>query len=214
VRRYNGTDVDHEVEVQVFAATTRRPDGTQPAPSWQGNDEWGPVHEWVGKDARDEWSADQPKFFDAHAYVTDWILVARLERFQTPKVMLSHMVITSRIVPTEFGWSLTEGTMAARANSDDLLEGLANFRDPDTGSWICRDGRNYRRHKQNVCSASDIGFEPSVSPSDRCDATSWGWHFTALPAKLSAPVPFEFVKPILDHCDPGQFPGDDSCANP
>jgi hypothetical protein len=209
VRRYNGLPNDRDVEVQVFAGTMMH---TGAPLAWQGNDEWAAVHGWVEQDERGEWSAERPTFFDAAAYVTDGMLVAHLKQFRTAGAMLSQVVITARIDQT-LGLALAEGTMAGRAKTNDLLAGLREFPDSETGEKICIGTKNYPKHKRTVCSASDISFSPSADPSSQCDATSWGFHFTALPAKLSGAVPVPWVDLFANACEPGNFPGDDSCDN-
>jgi hypothetical protein len=214
VQDYNGQPNDSKVIVDVFAATMQRPDGTRTVPSRQGNDEWAPIEGWVVKDLRGEYSADHPKYLDKRAYVTNGMLVAHLEVFQSPTVTLSDMWITARIVHTNSVWVLTEGTMAGRVRTDDLLDGLDKFQDPGTHQFFCKDADNYPRAKVDVCSASDISFDPSNNPSALCDATSWGWHFTAVPAKISSPVAFQRPDPNPTRCKPGMFSGEDSCAKP
>ena len=210
VRHYNETSLDNDVEVAFFGATMLR--GGQPnAPKWEGNDVWAAGEPWwVNNDDQGQPSIERPKFVDTKAYVTDWMLVARLDKLDVPpELALSQVIISARITKTDHGWGLTEGTIAGRARTHNLLANLHLIEDPETRDYICMGSKNYATHKGTICSVSDISFEPSDDPSTACDATSWGWHFNALPAKLSGTATAVPVR----NCPLETSPANDSCEN-
>jgi hypothetical protein len=209
VRGYNETASDSEVEVAVFAATLN-PEGTfGNVPAWEGNDAWLAGQPWwVNEDEKGEPSIEHPKFLDAKAYVTGHTLVARLDEFVVPTIRLSNVVITADIVRNAHGWALENGIMAGRANTDDILNGLEFIRD-DEGNWICKNSTSYSASKAMLCGSRDISFVKNDDPSTPCDATSWGWQFTALPAKLTGTTGAVPVHNCLDN----GLPPSDSCSN-
>jgi hypothetical protein len=211
VRGYNETTLDNQVDVAVFAATMNPKGTTGKAPAWLGNDEWFAGDPWwVNKDENGDPSLEHPVYFDAKAYVTDHTLVARLDELLVPTVRLSHVVITADIVRTaEGGWTLTNGIVAGRAKTDDFLIGLEFIIDDETGNWICRSSKNYWVNKRAICGSSDIGSVKSDDPSTPCDATSWGWRFDALPAKLAGTTGADRMR----NCQGDDSPETDSCAN-
>ena len=216
VRGYNGQTLDSQVEVAVFGATMKPfdekslPIGNPSAPLWEGEDVWAAGFPWwVDKDEAGVWSTEHPKFFDSDAWVTDSVLVVHLDHYAVPAfVEMSQVVITARIVQTEFGWALTDGIFAGRAKTDTLLASFEYLRDPETQKYICTSSENYRTYKEMACAAADVTFEKSDDPSAPCDATSWGWRFEAEPAKLSGTG----TAPVFHNCRAEELPSHDSCA--
>jgi hypothetical protein len=217
IRGYNEQTVDSKVEVAVFAATMNPQNeagellGPLSRPQWRGEDVWAAAYPWwVDNDENNQPSTEHPKYFDANAYVTDSVLVAKLDRMEVPPFLqMSQVVITARIVRNDDGgWALTNGIFAGRVKTDDLLASVEYVREPDSPGYICRGSPSYRRSKEIYCGAADLTFEHSTDPSAQCDATSWGWTFEAQPAKLSGTG----TAKQLANCTEELSPDNDSCA--
>jgi hypothetical protein len=216
VRGYNEQRVDSKVEVAAFGATMNpqneagellRPPSR---PQWRGEDVWAAGYPWwVDNDENNQPSTEHPKFFDANGYVTDSILVAKLDRYEIPPFLqMSQVVITATIVRNDDGrWALTNGIFAGRVKTDDLLASVEYVREPDSPEYICRGSASYRRSKEIYCGAADLTFERSTDPTAPCDATSWGWTFEAQPAKLSGTG----TAKRLPNCTEELSPDNDSC---
>jgi hypothetical protein len=217
VRGFNEQRLDSKVEVAVFGATMNPQNEAgellRPlsVPVWRGEDVWSAAYPWwVDNDENAQPSTEHPKYFDADAYVTDWTLVANLDRYEVPTfVQMSQVVITGKLVQNEDGgWALTEGVFAGRLKTDDLLAGLEYIRDPASLEYVCTDSDNYPLYKEMTCGAADVMFEQFSDPTAPCDASSWGWTFEAQPAKLSGTG----TAKLPPNCEPDVSPNADSCA--
>jgi hypothetical protein len=185
VRGYNEGPNDGQVEVAVYGATMS-PDADQfltNPPNWSGEDVWHPHALWLSTDAESDAGAQEnpPAYVDANAYVNDWQLVAKLDKFfLTLGMSMSEVFLTARIVPDgRPRYLLSDGSFAGRVKMDDVL-GVIPL------SGVCRHSPEYEQHKQRYCSYADISFSVPDDPSKPCDAVSFAWSFEAAPALLGS----------------------------
>jgi hypothetical protein len=212
VRGYNQQPLDDTVEVAFFAANLNEGGAIEKTPDWLGNDEWAAITNIsVGTDEQGQPSLEHPKHVDSKAYVTNWVLVAHFDQLETLAYLRhSQVVITAKVVRTDHGWSMAEGTFAGRIRTDSLLVGLEFIKD-EAGLPLCTNNPNYRAYKQVGCGSADIAWNRDADPSITCDATSWGFEFVAPPAKLKGTVTLPDEKPACT--TPADSPVRDSCAD-
>jgi hypothetical protein len=207
VRGYNGTSLDAEVEVEAFGATMNGNGAIEAYPKWDGEDEWVALSQWVDRDATGQLNVDNPLYYDAHAYVNNWILVAQFERYFVPVLTLSQVSVTARILRSDERWSLVDGTTAGRVKTDEFVSQLEYLKDPETDGFVCTDSPSYDRFKQNICATSDISYLGPDDGTAPCDGTSWAWKFETKPARLDG----VFSTPVVHVCPPDKSPAMDSC---
>jgi hypothetical protein len=221
IRGYNGTPVDWDVEVALFAAT-RSPDPLTSVPNpalWDGNDVWKPLVEWTAPaDAPDGGSLPGPwlaKYPADGAYVSNNVLVAHFPLTRGAAAYnFSNAWIQARIEDDgllDGKRSLRDGVFAGRLSIDDALAGVEFALDPNTLQATCTDSPGYLAAKKRACALADIGFSGD-DPSAPCDATSWAWRFEAEPALLSDEIDpsreSDFRK-----CPPALSPANDHCTS-
>jgi hypothetical protein len=209
VRGYNGTSVDPDVEVAAFGASMNRGAPERGIrPKWLGEDEWEASGQWVERDSTGALSVEHPKSIDRKAYVNNWILVANFDRYQAPVYHFTQLKLSARILFEDERWHLLEGMTGGRTKTDEILWSVEWTTDPETGDRLCTDAPTYANTKRAICSTMDIS---STGPDDGtmpCDASSWGWRFEALPARLTGAFEAEFPR----ICPPETSPWDDSCS--
>jgi hypothetical protein len=210
VRGYNGTSVDPEVDVAVYAATMNS-GGAMPnvRPKWLGEDEWAAYGQWVEQDPTGELNVDYPKYFDGKAYVNNWRLVAQFDRYRIPIYVLSQVKLSARILLEDERWHLVEGMAAGRMKTDEVLWASDLLQDPETGSPLCTNSPGYAATRQTVCGTSDISYTGPDDGTMPCDGTSWGWGFETMPARLKG----VFVQDIPRICPAAASPFNDSCSS-
>jgi hypothetical protein len=209
VRGYNGTSVDPEVEVAAFGASMNRgaPE-REIRPKWLGEDEWEASGQWVDRDSTGKPSVEHPKSIDRNAYVNNWILVANFDRYQAPVYHLAQLKLSARIHFEDERWHLVEGMTGGRTKTDEVLWSLEWLKDPETKGPLCTNAPSYADTKQAVCATIDISSSGPDDGTMPCDATSWGWRFEALPARLTGAFEAEFPR----ICPPATSPWNDSCS--
>jgi len=221
IRGYNGTPVDADVAVELFAAT-RSPDPLHSVPNpplWDGSDVWKAHVEWTAPaDDGDGGSLPGPwlaKYQSDRAYVSNGVLVAHFERTRgAPAYNFSNVWIQARIEADgrpDGKPSLRDGVYAGRLRIDDALAAVEYSPDPSTGQATCTDSPGYAAAKKRACALADIGSSGD-DPSAPCDATSWAWRFEAEPALLS-----DEVDPTRERdfrkCPPDLSPANDHCSS-
>jgi hypothetical protein len=217
VRGYNGESTDDEVEVAVYAVTMHPNPGelTLPpvAPEWDGLDEWRAFDPWVGAaeqpDGTLAQSVDVPKYYDARAYVTEGLLVARFPKLRVAIGTMADVIMTARPeLAEEDAWSLRDGTFAGRIEIDALLGTLDVTRTDAADQPLCTDHVDYVQAKQRICAFADIRYSGDDDRSLRCDAASWGWSFDAAPMKLVGVIRLPW---LMRPCSAATAPSNDSC---
>jgi hypothetical protein len=219
VRGYSGETDDDQVEVSVYYSPglSPREDGGLD-PLWGGQDRWAVVPgslQPAGPGSTP--SVDRPRHLDAHAYVSDGVLVARLEEALYPALFTGapvpsrDVVIAAALRRGANGlWQLQNGTYAFRLELKRVLYDLAwEPLGPGGAYQLCQFPDNYVSQARGYCAFADIAFDNN-SPTAPCDALSWAFGFDAIQARLGDPM--EFSPPPLT-CDPTVHPEAASCES-
>jgi hypothetical protein len=227
VRDYNGERDDAAVEVSwryvtrigLEAAAGQAPShdaGTddelrardgQADLRWDGRDRWLPL-------ALDEPRGGLPapeRSTDSAAYVTAFTLVARFAAVYTTIGTILHAVVSARVVQTQQGWALREGTFAGRIESDNHLSGL-DYQTNSAGEPLCTDAVGYGERKRVICALADVNSQAIDDGSAPCDASSWAIGFAADPIELGPPASWNVFAPSALCEDPARLPSADGCA--
>jgi hypothetical protein len=210
VRGYNGLPDDDQVELALIPAAN-----LGSAPKWDGTDAW-PIFPYAFEgDATNMPDVDKPLYVDKNAYVTNNQLVGSLQKSgvliggNNTRVIitLTAGVLTGTIVKHGGAFSLDQGVLAARWKISDVFASIGSYRSP-TGDPFCTDTAYYQFAKGLLCSYVDINSVLGT-PTDPCDAISFGLAFTAQPAKVGAFAADPM--PPSQSCSPGHDPTDDAC---
>jgi hypothetical protein len=232
VRGYNGTLVDGDVQVDVFAAT-RSPDVLQSVPNpalWDGTDVWKPYVEWtIPQDGSTAPAPVIAKYESDRAYVTNDVLVAHFESvrnaatYEFSNAWLQATIVDSASIdalsgsvdasdgPTHGKWALRDGIFAGRLQIDSWLASAEYVIDPVTGEQTCTDSPDYPAEKSSACALADLRASGD-DPAESCDAVSWAWRFEAEPALLSDEVDPSRASDFRK-CPPELSPEEDSCSS-
>ena len=192
VLHYDGKPNDTQVTAALYASEgiEAQGDAAPPMAKWDGTDVWAVDDLFVlnGPDA----SPVLPNHFDAHAYVTNGVLVMHvnfpisLGTTSTGVVTLDLTggVLTGRVVPVGDGTYRVEGgQVAGRWAASSVLGALDSL--TFGGQPVCRGTQTYASVKQQICAAADITADPgSDNRGAPCDALSIGFGFTADPALM------------------------------
>lgn len=222
---YNGLPDDDAVRIDLYSSA-----GFVQAPLFECPLEgfrdryprWLPSTEWYVDRADLTGPIERPgtlpdsKQFSETAYVRDGYLVAFVDdaislrlagdnaAYPGWAMRLNKAVLTARIQRGgDDTWSATDGIVAGRILSDDLL---ASFRQVG----VCPDGSLssiYETVAQYVRDASDLLADGSVAPETACDAMSVTLGFEL---HQVTPGPAIEVSPVVDCCLP-ENEGSDSC---
>ncbi len=211
LRHYNGQANDTQVSASVYVSNgiVGAEDGGSAVPAHNGTDRWtldpGSLSNGsslIGTSCDNENSVCQALFHDDNAYVTDHVLVAALDfplsfgvkSFLGGAVMQlkgAHIVGTLQTVSVSgggYGFAITDGTIAGRWPTSQLLSTLATIPDSQlpVGSYLCGDDPVYKYVKWRACQVADIAQLPEHDnrPGVHCDAVSMGLRFEAEPAHL------------------------------
>lgn len=197
VRGYNGLPDDAHVRVDYLGVTLRspsHPDSPVIPPSWNGNDEWRAVTNWLlpqtGPGGEVTYSPEHPLFSDTDAYVSGRRLVVRFDRLLVGGSVPQHeVVLTGNLVNDGGSWRIEDGVGGAHWEIGEALPELLTFvLDANCKLPI---GFTAESASTALCSFADLrsaGDDPSLP----CNALSWGFLFTAVPARLN---PNEVVPP-------------------
>ena len=129
---------------------------------------------------------------DFKAYVRDGVLAANFETIPfsitVPKGRLLFpfigAILTARI-SEEGGRYRIAGELAGRWKTESILAGFYSFRDPITGTALCKSPDTYAYFKRGVCAAADLAASPSMDRTGApCTALSEAIRFVGSPAKL------------------------------
>jgi hypothetical protein len=234
ITNYNGTPDDSVVRVDFYVSNglNRAPDGSTPAPKFDGTDRWTiDPHSLLGGAA-----GGQPIYSDPSAYVAANVVVAHLAQLPIAfgdrsflggaTMQLYGAVIVGQLVDFSLGdggngnglgLALSGGTIAGRWPTTQILSTLATI--PEEGGFLCGtdpvdyDIVKYDIVKDVICRAADISTlstedntTPTLAP---CDAISVGMQFTAVPAQLGDVL---VVPPAPAGCQDGGIAWSDSCG--
>jgi hypothetical protein len=204
IQDYNGTENDPVVTVNFYVSNglNRDADGGIPTPKLDGTDRWTiDPSSYVGQQ-----TGGTPAYTADVAYVTGGTLVAHIPQsipiafgdrsFLGGATMeLYGAVIVGQLqlqqfdsgIPNSFGFAITQGTIAGRWSTRQLLSTLATI--PEEGGFLCLTDPSlynqylYKAFKAVACLAADISQDPSNDNKGvPCDAISVGMQFTAVPA--------------------------------
>jgi hypothetical protein len=203
VRGYNGGANDTSVTAILYKSTGIQPiddAGTTMAPRFDGTDRWqldpgsivgGGTATGVDCDGNPQCIA---LTFDQKAYVTDHVLVMRINVVLPlgagTQLDLTNATVTGRLAPMGNSFTVVDGNIAGRWKANKVLEIVGNAKSPAGPGLLCNDLATYQQIKQLVCGAADLPSDPSQDRTDvACDALSLGLAFTASPARLGTVAP-------------------------
>lgn len=216
IRNYNDRVVDDDVSLDWYVAEESHA-GTRPTspPLLDGTDEW-PI--WEG-------TVDGPlvsnavtfetssKFRDAHAYVTDYKLVAKLPP-GTPLKLQNVTFITEGItLELTLAYNplrVVAGVLGGLVRSDELFRKMPQMTNVFGVPTLCTNDPTYPRVKAYFCRFIDSLHDGHHDPDAPCDAISMGMRFGATIVK---PGPLR-PDPLHDKCPAEQDPANDSCSIP
>ncbi len=225
VRGYNGLPDDPQVRVDVARSYgTVEVNGVTTPLKKDGNDPW----TYEPKTATDDGKLITSVYFDANAYVHDSVLVAHLPVLVVNIQLLAdksnnHNQISLRLVDVTVtgtvgvsdagpGLMLSEGRGVGRISASDLTKTLSVWNDPlDMSQGICVGSPLFSTLIGKICERLDLRTNASEdSKGLPCNAMSFGIGFTATPAKVAGPKPFQFAKTTCfdgtaDPAVPGTF---------
>lgn len=210
---YNGGKNDKAVTVAMYLSSGTSGDA---GPGWDGGDPWDLDPRTLESDA----GPPRPAYVDRSAYVADGVLVA--SSFSGVKLSigvgseaidleLGQSVFTAKIVPRAGTFAFTDGIIAGRWPTKNILSAIAPLTAPGLGVPLCSPiGKPlYDYAKGVVCRSADLSTNP-IRDLDRgaeCDALSFAMRFTAEPAKLGS------VRAKLN-ADAGCLGWNDDCTKP
>jgi hypothetical protein len=226
VRDYNGEPNDFDVKTVLYspAAFDVLDEVKGRRPAFDGKDVW-PIasDSYVGENSA------EPRHVSARSYVTNGVLVAAITELDLRlrigvslidvadiQVKFISPYLTAKIGKDERGlWQLTEGNIAARWKSNDVLAELSrfpnpiNYPDPNAVQpYFCTNNGFYTQVRDHICRATDI-FSDLPAPGTQCDSLSVGIGFTSIEANLGQMVRLpERPNPCGDY-----DPRNDSCED-
>jgi hypothetical protein len=224
IQDYSGTPNDEQVTLTLYYAygTAPRDSGTREL-LWDGQDPWTIARNVLVTPADGAApSIDQPLFVDRHAYVSDWVLVSRLDdavissgpgsAAPTLLVPVRGMVLqgTLRQVRPFGSWELDDGVVGARMSITSALR-LAFYAlaYPGMPFPACSDPNAIPTTIRQTCGFADIAYEGD-SPQAPCDALSLGFGFQAKQALLSDVIVSPAALPLCDMTVDSHNPSCDS----
>jgi len=237
---YNGQPNDRQVTVNVFASNGMVLDGGA-GPHHDGTDKWTVDPRYlnngtflVGMDCENNPSC-VPVYSDSDAYVSCGVLVAKTfttqpvpftfggrAAFGGAQMALQDPYVVGNLVQTtvfggNVGWSITNGSVSGRWESQAALSNMASIPDPtvDSGAFLCGTDQLYPTVKSIVCGLQDIRSTPtSDNMGLPCDSLSVAFGFTASQVQLGqvASIPLtpagcfgeggaEAGAPFMDSCE-------------
>lgn len=184
VDRWNGEPDDPDVEVSVRSSPGL---ASGAAPRWDGADVWSPFPEVEPDGSRSF------RVLRAAAYVRSGVLVvddhargAAVYGFGAPatrfELVLARVSFAGSIARHGLGRFTMSGLVdlpSARAAAPGIahaITGCAAATEPPIGAMV----------PSLIEGAADMPMDPASSPTDPCDAISFGWSFDAEPARLGA----------------------------
>jgi len=208
VRGYNGQPNDDEVRLDWYVSG-----GFGAQPLWDGSDAWPIAAKSLQAGTMD---LEQPRYFDAKAYVTDGVLVASLPEgavelgggLTNIELRLTTGTLMGRVVKGADGrYSLLDSLIAMRIKIEDVFVMISRFRDEEGNAFCTSDLLWTEIIKRNICLAPDIQAG-APEPNKPCNAVSFSMGFDAYPAQLGPVVP---DKGLAMGCPPETDPINDSC---
>jgi hypothetical protein len=208
LRHYNGQANDSSVSASVYVSNgvLGVEDGGSATPAHDGTDRWtldpgslASGSSLIGTNCDNENSVCQPVFHDDNAYVSNNVLVAAIDfplsfgvkSFMGGAVMQlkgAHIVgtlTTVRVNGGGLGFAITDGTIAGRWPTSQLLSTLATIPSQLPGAYLCGSDPVYAYVKWRACQVADITSNPGADNTGaHCDAVSMGLRFEAEPAHL------------------------------
>lgn len=193
IQHYNGTPNDTSLTVGAFVS--RGLDGEDGGvPRWEGSDEWTVDTTYVL--GSPESRPVVPGRFDAHAYVTDGVLVASFDYDLLIGSASGNGVLVSttggrivaRVVANADGsFSLVDGVLSGRWSTHALLAEIPSIY--TLGAFLCATTSTYQQLKPLLCATADIRTTRALDDgSGACDALSIEVGFRAEPARIGRPV--------------------------
>jgi hypothetical protein len=226
LREWNGEPNDPQVRVDIYEAAAfdsiDNPKGAKP--SWDGNDVWPIASDSVKNNDR-----NQPRYFDANAYVANYKVVASLDSATLRlSIGLSDIGVVNLNMPLHgsvvlcnleqtdsgsWGWTSTNCVLGGRWIANDLVHELGQFPDPTTSKVgtrvpLCIGSSPYGVFKSQICGLIDT--YSGQNPTATCDSLSIGVGWTSKPAILGDV--FE-IPPLVDPCPSNVDPANDCCEN-
>jgi hypothetical protein len=198
---YNGTDDDKAVTL-VAASASGVDDSTKKRPAE-------PMLFLPDFDGRDRWSFDGqlvaskfPAVPGEYAFnspptghVVGGILVVPNLSSLTVRVgqlslKMERTLLTAKLVKTAGSYRLENGVIAGRTSSSAVLKALGGIKWQD-GSPLCNGndaGGKYPLAKDIVCSSQDVTIDGAGNGVEACDALSFAFGFSAVPARLGQAI--------------------------
>ena len=218
VRGYGGLALDDHVEVDWYVASLPSPaDGGFVAPALEESDQWTVLSSSVADPTATDAANTNSIYRDANAFVTRGSLVAHFARTMIPLAdvyfEVNDVTLTATVVrdaATE-QWLLMDGILSGWAETNSLLQVVANVGYSISGVMLCTDNTaNYPAVKAFICSSSDLSANPD-DVNAPCTRTSVGARFSARPATLGV-----LAEPVqtASLCPPETDPALDDCAEP
>jgi hypothetical protein len=193
VQRYNGQADDSDVFVQLYGSggtKNKQSDGgfEDVPPTFTKADHW-------TVDINDLLGPPEALFSrnNATGYVSHGQLVihidAHVRLLQGSFTTFKGALVTATVTQTADGPTITDGILAGRWPSSEMLHSLSLAQDPTTGNPFCETPGFADLAKPFVCPGADISVDQAVDLTGApCDAISLGAAFTAVPASFGDPI--------------------------
>ena len=203
VDKYNGTENDPQVDVTYYLSGGLSPvdagadtgaDGgasAGTAPRWDGTDTW-TVDPRTFFPNSDGGPSSNPRYYTSAAYVTNFVMVARLPDLRIAlgglAVQLVDVVITARLLNQgdgDYPFGAAKGQLSGRWKTADLLASLGVIQ---VGKdRLCPGNKYYDNAKNNICAHRDLASSPDAdSTGAPCGALSLGMGFSLYPVHRGA----------------------------
>jgi hypothetical protein len=202
VANYNGTDDDKSVQVAVASAsgvdnsTQKRPgEANLFLPDFDGQDSWS--FDGTSVTSKSPMPAGAYAFnsaANATGHVVGGVLVVPNLPNLTARVgqlalRLERSVLTAKIVKVGAAYRLESGVIAGRVTNSNFLGALAGVKSPSGPFCSASDaGGGYAAAKDIVCSSLDLTIDGAGNGTEPCDALSFAFGFSALPARLGKAI--------------------------
>jgi hypothetical protein len=215
IRGYNRRVVDDAVEVDWYLAEPKgappKLDGTDEWPLWDGTID-GPA-----PPAPEAFPSS--RFRDAHAYVRDYKVVARLPPKTPLKISNVPFPIDDIILvidlfagapETKDDWKVVGGTIAGHLRATEIFRQMPLMTQAFKLGRICKTDPSYPLVKKYFCAFVQAHADGRNEPDAPCDALTFGIRFEAAvvkPGTLGPDAPFA-------PCSPDTDPATDTCTIP
>jgi hypothetical protein len=183
LRGYSGAPTDPSVRVMLLPAEgVTGPDGGTTLPKFTEDDRWTYGANASVSDAGVVSAQDQAEGYVADGRLVAHFLTAELVFSSEIRIRLEDAVMTGMLIPQNAGTPLLSNvTFAGRWARNDALRNILRF--SIMGTRLCSNFLLASAAAQ-ICSAADLPLRVDASPSQGCDALSFGLQMQFAKARL------------------------------